>query len=159
MGTFRQRTTEDNTGLQLSKYINFLNCPSCPTASHCFLLAHSKYVIFKLYVSMQICAKKNSTNEIQKPWNMTVSVNICQQMDCKTFSHTVLWDRLQALRQTMTQEVDYLKLIFTIITQIRTPLQQQLVCNVWTDTAISLTFLDIILKATGITQVTITCHF
>jgi len=57
MGTFRQRTTENNNGLQLNKYINFLNHPSFHTASHCFLLAHSKDVIFKLYVLMQVCGK------------------------------------------------------------------------------------------------------
>lgn len=57
VGTFRQWTTANNTGLQLSKYINSLNRPSCPTASHCFLLTHSKDVIFKQHVSMPVYGK------------------------------------------------------------------------------------------------------
>ena len=87
---------------------------------------------------------------------MTASMNICQQMDCRKFSHMLLQDRLQDLRPTVTQEVDCLTLTFTIITQTRTPLQQQFVCNVWTDTNIPSAFLEIILKArVGIMQVTI----
>lgn len=103
---------------------------------------------------------KNSTNEIQMPRNMTVSMNICQQTDCRKFSHTVLQDRLQAFIQTMTQEVDYLQLTCTFLTQTRTSLQQQQIAsNVWTDITIPLAFHDIILKATGIIHVTRICHY
>lgn len=89
---------------------------------------------------------------IQIPWNMTVGVSICKQMDFRKVSYRVLQDRLQVLRQMVTKEVDYFKPVFTVTLkttlvsetkryarekiQTTTPLQQQFICNIWAATTI-----------------------